>query len=268
MIKESALKFYGIGIVLYDKVEGNPEINVMPVEDMSQLQGKLREIKYEYDVKVPDHQGIKRIDKMEGGVTLTAKWINFGESNRTTAPDVYTHETVLLIKVADNDQIYWTDMLNETSLRRLETVRYSYSNKSSGFDPYDGDSSYWFEWDTRNKHVKIHTSENDGEYTTYDIEILTREGQINIFDGMGNSIRLDSRANRLEVTTVESMLFKTKDYAVEAETISLKAKSTTVEGSDSLDLKSGGSLNVAGGSVELSGSSVTCEGEDLKIDRT
>lgn len=268
MIKESALKFYGVGIVLYDKLPGTPEINVMPVEDLTQLQGKLREIIYDFDVKVPDHQGIKRIDKMQGGVTLTAKWINLGESNRTTAPDVYTHETVLLIKVSDNDQIYWTDMLNETSLRRLETVRYSYSNKSSGFDPYDGDSSYWIEWDTRNKRVQIHTSENDGEFTKYDIIIDTRAGTMTTTDGVGNSFVLDSRAGSFVAETTDSITHRTKNYRVECDDYVVQAKTATVEGSSSLDLKSGGSLNVAGGNVELSGSSVTCNGDDLKIDKT
>lgn len=268
MLKESAIKFYGIGIVLYDKIEGSTEIHAVPVEDMSQLQGKLREIVYDYDIKVPDHQGIKRTDSMKGGVSLTAKWINIAESNRTTAPDVYAHETVLLVRVADSEQIYWTDMLNETSLRRLETVRYSFSNKSSGFEPYDGDSSYWLEFDTRNKHVKLHTADNDGEYTKYDIEILTREGSITIKDDEGNSIFLDSRANRLEVTTVDSMLFKTKKMDFEAEDITLKGSSSIKLEAPNIDLNGSGAINVAGGAVELSGSSVTCNGDDLKIDKT
>jgi len=261
MIKESALKFYGIGIVLYDKIPGSTEVHVVPIEDMSQLQGKLREIIYDYDVKIPDHQGIKRIDAMKGSVDLIAKWINLGESNRTTAPDVYTHETVLLLKVADNDQIFWTDMLNETALRRLETVRYSYSNKSSGTDAYDGDSSYWVEFDTRGKKVQFHTAENDGEYTTYDVTVDTKAGNLTVKDGFGNTIFLDSRANRLEVTTLDSMKFTTKDFEVAAENV-------LINGSSSLKVTSGGSLDVAGGNVELSGSSVTCEGEDLKVDLT
>lgn len=195
--RESKFKPYSLGIVLVDKAAKSDNIQVVPIEELHLDNGLITGQIRKFDIKAPDHKGIKRSTKIEGGSMLVAKWIPYCHSNRMTAPDVIKNETVMIYRYADTDEYYWDTIFREPNIRRLETVCYAYGDLPSGLEPFDKSSSYWIEWDTVNKHVWLHTSTSDGEPFAYDVEINTGKGYINVRDSVGNYIELESNENTI-----------------------------------------------------------------------
>lgn len=196
------LKLYSLGIVVETKPPGTDYILVTPVETLNiQKSGLIKDStkKFEGTLKQPDGKGFKT--EIKSTNYLKAKWMPFGHSNRMTSPDVVANETVILFKFGDVDEYYWTTIFREPSLRRLETVLYGYSNLKSGMSDFDKKTSYWAEVDTKNKTVKVHTSDNDGEFTEYDIIIETKTGKLIIKDKKNNSIILTSPNDTLTIST-------------------------------------------------------------------
>ena len=197
-MEDSKLKMHSLGVVAKDKPTQTDMIVVMPIEHITDKNTDINE-ETNYESKSKDHKKVPNQVKTVSKNTIEAKWLPFGDSNRVSAPDVMAGETVMLFTYSDTNEYYWTTMMREPSIRRLEKVLYGYSNLSSGArtDGFNRDTSYWQEVDTMNKYVKFHTSDNDGEFTTYDITINTKEGSIEIKDGVGNFIYFDSPAGLL-----------------------------------------------------------------------
>lgn len=228
--KKSGLQLYSLGIVTEDKAEDEDMIKVSPIEEFSMEKGKLKEDDRKHKSSLPDKEGVTIQAKSEGGAVLDAKWIPYGNSNRDTAPDVYKNETVLIFRFADTDEYYWDTVFREPNIRRLEKVKYVYSNKPAGLDAFDDDSSYWMLWDTRNQVIRLHTSSNNGEPTDYDFIIDTKLGEVSFEDQLGNKIHLRSVPGILDVTTENEVNVKTKRYTLDAaESISLKTTSFTID---------------------------------------
>jgi phage baseplate assembly protein gpV len=279
----SGLVLYSLGIVVEDKPEGTDKIKVTPVEEISMADGLLADVKIKYDVNMPDHKGIKRQNAIEGDVSLIATWLPFGHSNRITSPDVYRNETVMIFRMADTDQYYWTTIMREPSIRRLETVNYGFSNL---YDPPDGkksfdkSTSYWLEVSTRHKYVHLHTANNDGEPFMYDLRIDTRVGTVTLTDDVGNNIILSSPDNKLTINTNADVEVNTENCVVNASTkadintkdATINASSATTVNSPSIklngDVTIAGSFSTSGGDVTLTGGSITANGEDLNTDLT
>jgi len=216
--RESGLKLYSLGIVAVTKDKGSDAIKVTPIEVLTLGNKKLSEEKNNYKVEMPDAKGIKRSSEIESESMLIAKWIPFGHSNRLTPPDVVAGETVILFRFADTEEYYWTTIFREPKLRRLETVNYGYCNIPQGLEPFDKQTSYWFEVSTDQKYIKLHTSKNDGEPYEYDITLDTEKGNLLIDDNAGNSIELNSEQSKLSILTNTDVYIKSPTVTIEAET--------------------------------------------------
>lgn len=273
-MEQQGLKIYSLGIVLENKEANSDMIKVMPIEKLSLVSGPLDDQKVTYDVNLPDSQGVKKTDKIEGGVEIVAKWI-FGGGNRLTAPDVAKQETVVIYQFADTDEYYWQTIFREPTIRRLEHVNFSFSNQPKGIVPYDKNSSYWLEVSTRDKHVHLHTCKNDGELYEYDIKIDTADGNFTITDDVSNSFTIDSKTNTITINQSNGSVIimndtgvtvNTKEFLVNADKINLNAPEMAFTG-NGLTV-SGDSINIAGGSVALTGGAITANGEDLNTDIT
>ena len=256
--KSSGLKLYSLGIVTKAKVRGDDFIEVTPIEDFSMDKGGLSPDSKEYKVSTPDQHGVSKPSSIKGGSVIKAKWVPFGHSNRETSPDVQPSETVILFRFADTSDYYWTTMMREPELRRLETVRYAFSNQPSGLAPYDNDSSYWFEVNTADKTITLHTSDNDGEVVKYDIELDTRNGTLEIKDDLGNNIFLESVEGRLTTTTANEVIVNTQRFVINASqsiefntpTITTNSESSTINASEHTENAAStvtGGLSVSGG---------------------
>lgn len=201
----SGLKIHSMGIVVEDKPEGTDYILVSPVEELNlQESGLIREKSKDFVGNKKSTSSVNFDTEHESKNYVRAKWTDISGGNRTTSPDVVAGETVLLLKYAEVDEYFWCDFGREPSLRRLEDVLYSFSNQPSKGAEYDKQTSYWVQVSPRKKLLHIHTADNDGELTTYDIKIDTKKGHLEIKDGLGNFIEMNSAAGSIrEVALTE-----------------------------------------------------------------
>lgn len=215
--RESELKLYSLGIVTEDKLLNTDYIKVVPIEHITTSSGKLSN-----DTTIHTTKG----HSVDLSNTILAVWFQDGQTNRETSPNVYANETVKIFKYADSDEYYWDTLFFEPKIRRLEQVRYSYSNLRTPLVTYNSNSSYYIEWSTLNKYVHLHTSNNDGEISKYDFKVDTKNGIITIIDSFNNTLTWNSPQKSLAIDMQDSItLTATTSITEEAPTITLNASS-------------------------------------------
>lgn len=231
----SQFELYCIGTVMTDLINGNTPIEVMPHELISNIDGDIG-AKEEIQSTVNTSDGKVHNVNMSKGNVLTAIWIN-NNSNRVTPPNVRKGEKVEVYKFGDSDKYYWKTMGSELDLRKLEHVKYVFVNVPDGGETQIEDSnSYSFTVSTLNKFIKIHTADNNGELTTYDLEIDTKEGKVSLRDGRGNFLELDSSQdtfnlntnNAVNITTTSEVNVVTKTAVVKADTLTVLTNKTSI----------------------------------------
>jgi len=210
MLTESLLKLWSLGIVTKDILEDDLYVDIAPIEIHASIDGELSattDIKH----KATTSDGVISNINVTQSDIIKAKWLPYGDTNRLEPPTVCKGERVRIYKYADTDQYYWNTLYNELELRKLEKRTIVVSNKASIDVPPDQllENSYYYIIDTINKLVKLRTSDTDGEYTTYEITIDTKEGKLEILDGKGNSIFLDSQIDTLITSTNLSIINNT-----------------------------------------------------------
>lgn len=213
MITQTVLKTVAIGIVASDIKEDESYIDVFPIEIQPGRDGELTSSE-DFSNKITNMSGQVDIVMATKTDLIKAKWLPDGDTNRLEPPTVCKNEWVRLIRYSDHDQYYWTTIYNQLELRKLEKRTVVVSNKRS-IDVAPEEllkHSYHSQMDTINKLVHLHTSDTDGEYTAYDIAIDTKEGQLEIIDGKGNRIFLDSQDDKLVVEINKIIETKTKDH--------------------------------------------------------
>lgn len=228
--KESGFKLVALAVVLKDKDRKSRVIEVSPTEHFNMDSGAISGDSKKFNVKLPNQHGVATGTNLTGGSVISAKWIPDGDNNRETAPDVCAGETVKLYTFGDTNEYYWATIFSEPSLRRLECVRYVFGNLPAKGAAYTEDTSYWLEYNTFDKRVKLHTSDNDGEACTYDLEFDTKAGVFSLRDNLGNSIELDSSAGKLTSTTTNETTVNTKVANVNAEEFHVNAGKSTFSG--------------------------------------
>lgn len=271
---ETQLKIYSLGIVIKDLIPGDDQILVAPIEALNfQKEGRLEDWSESFKGNIEDIGKSGFASENIAKSYIIAKWLRKGDTNRSSPPDVYASETVVIYKYSDVDEYYWQDMKLEKEIRRLEDVTYSFSNLSTPpGEAYDEDSSYWVRVSTRDKFIHIHTSKNDGEPFEYDIKLNTKEGNLLITDNDGNSYELDSPTDTMNVITDnEFNLTVTNDVNVKAGnnatvnvgndlTASIGNNATVDIGNDlSATVGSNATVEVGGDTSLKSGGNVTVE---------
>lgn len=244
MMKESLLKRYSLGLVAKDILEDEVYIDVYPIELTPTADGEVTTLIDQQHTVTDAIGGISNILVTKANV-LKAKWMPNGDTNRLEPPTVCKNELVSIYQYSDTDEYYWTTIYNQLELRKLEKRTIILSNKASIDIPADQllEHSYYVTMDTINKIVHLHTSTTDGEYTTYDIALDTAEGQLEIIDGKGNRVFLDSKADAYEVDIINSITTKTATKTNNADT-----KKDNITGRYDIKLKS---YSVDNGADEL-----------------
>ncbi len=217
MISSSDFKVYSAGIVAKNKEEDGDIIEVFPIESQTYIDGDIDFLKEDTVVSKDIYDKTTNI-KLNRRVTVKAKWLALTESNRITSPNVKKGETVLLYRFANTDEFYWVTVHNELDLRRREKVIHYYGNTGNFKEVLNNDNTYWTKIDTYNKLVQMHTSDNDGELTTYDFEIDTKAGKLKIEDGKGNIIELDSDKDKLTISINKDVEVNTENIVLNATT--------------------------------------------------
>lgn len=195
----SRLKFYSVGVVAVNKKLTSHFVEITPLEETPYLDGEITDNEDKYKAKSKDFSGGEWEVKLDTTASIRAKWLPMGNSNRITAPDVRRGEVVALYRFGDVDEFYWMTLLQDKHVRRLETVIYSFSNNREENINDDPTSTYYTEVSTHKKLIHIHTSKNDDEPFTYDIQINTKDGRIVITDDVDNYILLDSANTRIKI---------------------------------------------------------------------
>jgi len=215
-IELSKLHPYSLGVVIFDKELNNRFIKVYPIEKIPsegiEVMEKDKEI-------VIVNAGTKQKITLTKERVLTAEWLPFGNYNRLTAPDVRKGDYVLIHRFSNTDKFYWTSLYNDITLRKEERIVYAVSAKPN-VDPNEQlDNMYYLDINSKNKYIRIHTTDKYNEYCTYDLVMNLKEGYIELVDGKGNSIKLDSSIDKLniytntdyELTTGETIVTNTKN---------------------------------------------------------
>ena len=264
-IKESSFKPYAIGIVAEDIEENSNTIKVYPQELLTNtVDADISTIKTT-TTNSRSSSGKEESIVVDKSSIILAKWLPKGNDNRITAPMVCKGETVQLYNFAGTDEYYWTTLDNEMDLRKNEKATYYFSNKreidSSGNLIYKG---YHFTVDCINKFIRLFTSNNDEEFTTYDLKINTKEGVISIIDGKNNFIKLFSQEDKLVITTNKKVEVNTVECEVNAtETAIVNTKLSTVNAEDKAEINTKLSIINATDNAEINTKTSTINASDV-----
>ncbi len=252
----SGLRVYSFGIVVEDKQDDGDYIKVVPIEELPLVKGKLSEAKFDKQAEGTDHKGVTVKADAKGVAFVVAQWTPIDNGNRNTAPNVSKGETVLLLKFGSTNELFWCDFFREPKLRRLENVIYAYSNVKDPGQEYDQDSSYWFQISTRDKVIRLHTSNNDGEKVTYDVVFDTANGKFTIADSNKNFLEWDSVNSNLKIAFNNLIQFTSQMIEINGKKYVRTAGQEITETAESITNKSSQSYKVdSAGSAEIKASS-------------
>lgn len=207
----SKLRFYSMGIVTAHKPEGTDIIRVNLRERVTMDNGPLDSDKDTFDVQSTNSQGVSESMAVDVERIVEALWIPDGDNHLLTSPDVRASETVKVFRYGDTQEFFWTTCFREPQLRRLENVLYGFSNLKDGFAPHTTESSYYMQWDTIRKAVRIVTTQSDGEAFGYIFEINPAESTVKIEDSVGNIILMESQTNNISLTDISGGRFESRD---------------------------------------------------------
>lgn len=266
----SKLRFYSAGIVAINKLLSSKDIEALPIEDLSLVDGQLSDEVTEYKAKAVDASGASYETNVKTTATIKATWLSLSGSNRITAPDVRRGELVMLYQFGDVDKYYWTTLKEDLKLRKLETVIYAFSGTRDENKDATADTTYYFEVSTHKKLIHLHTSKDDQEPYVYDIQLNTKEGILIICDDIGNYITLNSAERRIElkntdgshvdlnkkdivITSTDSITLKSKNIIEESTNHVIRASSAvnveTPTASFTGNIDAGGSIIDSGGNT-------------------
>jgi len=241
MSEISKLSFYSLALVAANKPLSSKIIEATPIEDLPFAHGQVTDNSNKQEASSTDASGSAYKTSVVTADTVKAGWLPMGGSNRLTAPDVRRGETVVLYRFADSDEFFWSTILDDCKLRKLETVIYGFSGTRNESAEPDANNMYYMEVSTHKKIVHFHTSNADGEPFVYDIQINAAEGYIQIQDDDNNFFLLNSKERLLEMANGDNSSLKIdkKNISFEcSETLSMKSKVTTITSDASITLKS------------------------------
>lgn len=277
----SQMHFFSVGIVAANKTLDSFDIEVVPVEQTPNLSGELTDNVEVKNAPVKDGSSGSEVNVMSTN-SIKATWLPLGQTSRKTAPDVRRGEKVQILRFGDADKYYWIDFEQTKTLRRLETAVFALSNNSKENEKDTSDSTYYLEWSTHRKLIHLHTSKNDGEPFTYDVQINAKDGKLIITDDADNTLRLDSRERSwrmqntdgsfLDMTkavitgkAADAINFETKSFSVKAQNINMKSTSYDVNSNGVNYSSTSHNIGTVSYSQSASGSSVSSSGGVTEI---
>lgn len=240
----SIIHMHSVGYATINLPLGSSTLEVNPIEDTTMIEGELTDNMTEASVRARDSEGGYSDVKVASTITYTATWMPFG-SNRLTPPNIRRGEKVMIWRVGDSDKYYWSEYEYNPKLRKLETVIYLFSNTRNEDEDATPENSWFIEVSTHRKIFHLHTSKNDGEPFSFDIQIDAKEGNFLLCNDQGEQFYLESKERKWVIRNSDNseMRLDKKDFVVDVPgNISFKA-------GGNLSYEIGGSMNhnVSGG---------------------
>lgn len=281
----SKFRFYSVGIVAANKALSSDVIEVTPIEELSMLDGEIDGVNLNVGSKGTNAAGEAYETNVATNMAIQATWLKLSCSNRLTSPDVRRGAQVIIYQFGDSDKYYWTTLLDDSKLRKLETVIWGISATSDESATPNPSNMYYFEISSHSKLVTFHTSQANGEPWGYDIQINTDKGYVVIEDTAGNFFKLDSSATSLTmknvngsivditkdictITTPAEVNITTKRYTLKADNCTTEAtttKLTTTNYNVHADESqmSGNSVAIAAGNTVISGQTLLVTSDNV-----
>lgn len=244
--QNSLFRLVSFAYAAENKALDSEYLEVVPIEINPFLNGDVLPNPTDLNSTGKDSQNNEYMVKVTSANSIKAKWLQWG-SNRATPPDVMRGERILLYQYESTDNYYWISPGLDDHLRRLETVIYLYSaTPAVNVDKRTPENCYCLEVSTHQKTITLSTSKANGEPYAYIAQINANEGTVTIADDSDNFIQLDSDERSIALTNQDQSLVKidkksiylkaadlisakTKQFALEAEQIFLKATKMTVQ---------------------------------------
>lgn len=252
-VEQSQYKRISMGIVAENKALNSPLIDVIPIEQFNLMDGELNGASQDGKFNGLNEDGTMYKATLKVGNTIKAEWE--GETNRLTPPDVRRGEQVWLFRSGKADKYYWRSTGRDDDLRRLETVVYRFSAFTENEDEeITGDNSYYLEVSSHKKHITLKTSDRNGEYTRYTLQVNAGDGQVTIKDELGNIIQLDSANTNILIKNADDSIVElnkkkihivSEDLVdVQSKDVSIKCKTFTLEASGDAQMQLSGDCTV------------------------
>lgn len=253
--QESEFKLYSLGIAANNKVINSNTLYVTPIESVMMQDGELVSKPFKQDGEGWDVDDKKYNTTVKTDTAIECTWI--GSTNRRTSPDVRRGERVQIYRFADRDEYLWDSLGLDDHLRKLETMTLGISGtpdeKKHGTDL---DKGYFIEFSTHKGAITIWTSKENGEFTTYAVQIDAKNGRYTVSDALGNNVHINSKDTIVELENADGTLVQLnkQDVIVKApRNIDVKAENAIrIEAGFNLVLKAGGKVLVDGQAEFLS----------------
>lgn len=184
---------YSYGIVAANKPLDSDYIEVTPLKDLPMIDGDLSDNGQGMSTKGADQMGSHYQTQANASNTIRAKWLKLGQGNRKTSPDVRRGAEVMIYRVADSDEYWWTTCGDDSDLRKLETVIFAFSGTQEEGAKTDEENSYYLEVSTHQKKVTFKTSQKNGEPVGYSFQLDTEAGTMTVMDTLNNFFHLNSQ---------------------------------------------------------------------------
>lgn len=254
--ENSKFKRYCIGTVAEDLITGNRAIKIYPHEHIANVEGEIDKVD-SINKQSKDSQNKAYNVSLETKSTISAIWLNHN-SNRVTPPNVCAGEKVEVYQYDNTDKYYWMTMGSELDLRGLEHVEYVYVNDPEAKEINDS-NSYKVIYSTLNKLVGFRTADNNGEATSYEKMLDTKNGiDILVLDGFGNSIILNSTEGGLYITTNTHVTIKTSSAVIDS-------VNCTITATENCNVKAEAVCNIEGVDVNLKASTLKITAGSMSI---
>lgn len=245
-VQVSKLRVVSLGLVAENKALDKFTVEILLQEYNPMASGDATANADTEVAKGVNKEGVAYETSADVTSTVSATWLALGCPNRRTAPDVRRGDRVVVYQFADSDKYYWATYSQDINMRRLETVVWGFSGTKDEDAEPTKDNSYYFEISTHNGVVAFHTSAANGEITTFDVQLNTKDGILQIFDGFGNRFILDSTKARMTIVNSEDSYIDVFGRAISmqaADTIDLSTKDFSVTASNSMVFSANNSIS-------------------------
>lgn len=229
----SKLQLFSIGYAMENKKLSSKNLYITPIELLAYLDGDIVHEETKDTTEGVDYFGEHYSVSAISSNGLEAEWMPLGDSNRDTAPDIRRGARLLLYRYADADKYYWVDPGMDSGIKRLETVRWTFSNtKDESVKALSADNSWYMELSTHTKLITLATNKSDGEKFAYTIQVNAKEGAVTISDDVGNFFEIDSEERKLTLKNKDGSYFildKGKGYWSTPESIDIDTREYSVK---------------------------------------
>lgn len=259
--KEDSILTRQIGTAGANISFGERELEVIPLEESSNLDGEVNDMMGEITSSGTDKDGSTYATSVKVANTVKALYLPL-DAHRPYPSLIRRGEKVLLFRLGDTDKYYWTEMGLDDTTRRKDIYTILIPNS-----PTEGENSktyktaYYIEANTVDKHITIQTNKNDGEEFAYGIQINSGGSTVTIMDDDGQWFQLDSKAKKISmqnsmgsklgiekrkgfIEALESIDCKTKDYNVTCTNYNVKTVNYNMTASAGCNMNSQGAYAV------------------------